>query len=105
MKTAASVVVRHGGPVARNYSRTPLIVYCEMTHEESRELLRQIASFGEPLPHLILTGGDPLQRPDLYDMIDEAQSLGLQVSITPSATEALTPAVIARLKAHGIQSL
>src|SRR5262249_60567064 len=129
MKTAASVVVRHGGPVARNYSRTPLIVYWEMTqacalacrhcraeamprchpneltHEESRELLRQIASFGEPLPHLILTGGDPLQRPDLYDMIDEAQSLGLQVSITPSATEALTPAVIARLKSHGIQTL
>ena len=113
----------------RNYSQNPLIVYWEMTqacalacrhcraeamlkchpgelnHEESRGVLRQIASFGEPLPHLILTGGDPLQRPDLYELIDEAQSLGLQVSITPSATDALTAEVIRKLKAHGIQSL
>ena len=54
---------------------------------------------------LVLTGGDPLQRRDLYALIDEAQSLGIQVSITPSATEALTPAVIVKLKEHGIQSL
>ncbi len=129
MNTAASVIVRKAHAVARNYAQTPLIVYWEMTqacalacrhcraeampkchpneltHEESRELLRQIASFGEPLPHLILTGGDPLQRSDLYELIDEAQALGLQVSITPSATEALTAEVIARLKAHGIQSM
>ncbi len=129
MNTAASVVVRKNRPVARNYAQTPLIVYWEMTqacalacrhcraeampkchpdeltHEESRELLRQIVGFGDPLPHLILTGGDPLQRPDLYELIDEAQSLGLQVSITPSATEALTAGTIAKLKEHGIQSM
>ena len=129
MNTAASVVVRKTRPVARNYAQTPLIVYWEMTqacalacrhcraeampkchpdeltHEESRELLRQIASFGEPLPHVILTGGDPLQRSDVYELIDEAQSLGLQVSITPSATEALTAGAIAKLKAHGIHSM
>jgi len=128
MNTAANVVARQGR-LERNYAQTPLIVYWEMTqacalacrhcraeampnchpneltHEESRKFLRQIAEFGQPLPHLILTGGDPLQRHDLYELIDEAQSLGLQVSITPSATEALTPDVIARLKRHGIQSL
>ena len=116
-------------PAARNYSQTPLIVYWEMTqacalacrhcraeailqchpyelnHEESRDLLHQIAEFGEPLPHLVLTGGDPLERRDLYALIDEAQSLGIQVSVTPSASEALTPAVIAKLKDRGIQSL
>ena len=129
MNHAASVVAGKNRSVARNYAQAPLIVYWEMTqacalacrhcraeampkchpeeltHEQSRELLRQIVDFGEPLPHLILTGGDPLRRPDLYELIDEARSLGLQVSITPSATEALTPAVIALLKAYGIQSL
>jgi radical SAM protein len=129
MNATADVVVRKGRPTARNYAHNPLIVYWEMTqacalacrhcraeampkchpneltHEESRELLRQIVGFGDPLPHLILTGGDPLERPDLYDLIDEARSLGLQVSITPSATEALNADVIRRLKDHGIQSL
>src|SRR5579864_6044781 len=129
MNPAANVIAGKKSRVARNYAQAPLIVYWEMTqacalacrhcraeampkchpneltHEESRALLRQIVSFGDPLPHLILTGGDPLRRPDLYELIDEARSLGLQVSITPSATEALTPGVISKLKLHGIQSL
>jgi radical SAM protein len=76
-----------------------------LDHAESRTLLRQIAAFDRPLPHLILTGGDPLKRLDLYDLIDEARSLGLTVSITPSATSTLTYDVLAKLKAHGIESL
>jgi len=39
--------------------------------------MRQILDFGDPLPQLILTGGDPLTRPDLYDLIDEARHLGI----------------------------
>lgn len=128
MNNSASVVAGRNR-VARNYSQAPLIVYWEMTqacalacrhcraeampmwhpnqltNEESRRLLRQIADFGDPLPHIILTGGDPLQRRDLYELIDEARSLGLQVSITPSATDALTADVIRKLKSHGIQSM
>lgn len=100
--------------VARNFAENPMIVYWEMTqacalacrhcraeasllrhpdelnHVESKRLLRQIASFGDPLPHLILTGGDPLIREDLFDIIDEANTLGLSVSITPAATQNLT---------------
>jgi radical SAM protein len=77
----------------------------ELDHAESRTLLRQIAAFDRPLPHLILTGGDPLNRPDIYDLIGEARSLGLTVSITPSATSTLTYDALAKLKAHGIESL
>ena len=54
---------------------------------------------------LILTGGDPLSRKDIYPLIDYANGLGLEVSITPSATPELTNEAIAKLKAHGIQSL
>ncbi len=77
----------------------------ELTHAESIDLLRQIAEFGDPLPHLILTGGDPLQRTDLYACIEEANALGLDVSITPSATQNLTRDIIGKLQGHGIQSL
>ena len=65
---------------------------------------KQIASF-DTKPHLILTGGDPIQRKDLYQIIDQAQRLGLTVSITPAATAELTVDVLAKLKASGIDSL
>ena len=117
----------HG--IGKDYSRSPMIVYWEMTqacalsckhcraeaipsphpleltHLESKAFLQQIVEFGDPLPHLILTGGDPLSRHDLYELIDHACGLGLQVSITPSATPALTADALDSLKRHHIQSL
>ena len=111
-----------------DYSRNPMLVYWEMTqacglacrhcraeavstphpseltYEEGKSLLHQIASFDKPLPHLVFTGGDPLRRADLFDLIDEARALGINVSITPSATQDLTLEVLAKLKAHDIDS-
>lgn len=112
-----------------DYSRNPMIVYwemtqacplacrhcraeavteahpCELNHEESRDLLRQIAAFGDPLPHVILTGGDPLKRKDLFEIIDYARELGISVSITPAASQQLSLGKMAELKAHGIEAL
>jgi AdoMet-dependent heme synthase len=68
-------------------------------------LLRQIVEFGDPLPQLILTGGDPLARADLYDLIDTAHELGIGVSITPAATPALTADVLLKLQQHGVEGL
>src|SRR4051812_36058641 len=92
----------HSMQVARDFSRNPLLVYWEMTQAcglackhcraeamaaphplelttaESKKLLAQIAGFGDPLPHLILTGGDPLSRKDLHQLIDDGRSLGLE---------------------------
>jgi radical SAM protein len=76
----------------------------ELTTEEGMNLLHQIAAFNNPTPHLVFTGGDPLRRTDLFELIDEARSLGINVSITPSATTDLTYDVLAKLKAHGIDS-
>ena len=114
---------------ARDYAMRPMIVYWEMTqacdlacrhcraeaistphenelaHAQSRDVLQQIVAFGKPFPHLILTGGDPLKRADLFELIDEARALGLTVSITPSATRTLTRDVLEKLKTHGIESL
>ena len=77
----------------------------ELTTTESKSFLKQLLGFGDPLPHLILTGGDPLRRKDIYSLIDYACGLGLEVSITPSATPELTNDAITKLKEHGIQSL
>jgi AdoMet-dependent heme synthase len=77
----------------------------ELSFDESVAFLRQIPEFGAPLPQLILTGGDPLARADLYELIDEARKLGIDVSITPAATSALTREVLLRLKQHGVAGL
>jgi AdoMet-dependent heme synthase len=120
---------QHAHQTPRDLARNPMIVYWEMTqacglacrhcraeamlqkhpnelnYSESRALLQQIIAFGDPLPHLILTGGDPMIRPDVYELIDEAVSLGIEVSITPAATQILTRDVIEKLWAHKISSL
>jgi MoaA/NifB/PqqE/SkfB family radical SAM enzyme len=56
----------------------------ELTNSESKDFLRQIIEFGDPLPHLILTGGDPLSRRDLYELITYARSLGLESPLRPA---------------------
>lgn len=77
----------------------------ELSTEEGFALLERLTAFGDPRPHLVLTGGDPLKRPDLFDLIAEARRLGFLVALTPSGTYALTEAAIDRLKAAGIWML
>jgi len=77
----------------------------ELSFDEGTAFLRQIGDFGAPLPQLIFTGGDPLARKDLYEVIDAARNLGIGVSITPAATPALTREVLVRLKQHGVEGL
>ncbi|MBI2936103.1 MAG: radical SAM protein, partial [Chloroflexi bacterium] len=77
----------------------------EMSTAEGFALLERLSAFGEPLPHLVMTGGDPLKRPDLYDLIAHARGLGFQVAVTPSGTPALTQGVIGNLKEAGVWML
>src|SRR6185369_6612931 len=53
----------------------------------------------------VITGGDPLKRDDVYDTIAYAKSVGLEPSVTPSATPLLTPEAIKKMKDHGVTRL
>lgn len=77
----------------------------ELSTSEGIALLDALRGFGEPLPHLVLTGGDPLARPDLFTLIHAARERGFTVSITPSGTYALTEDVLAALAEAGIATL
>jgi MoaA/NifB/PqqE/SkfB family radical SAM enzyme len=77
----------------------------ELTPAEGLWLLERIAAFGDPKPHVILTGGDPLERLDLFDLIFRARTLGLAVAVSPSATPLLTPAIIRRLADAGVGAI
>lgn len=78
----------------------------EMNTREAMQLMDAIAAFGGPhLPHLVITGGDPLQRPDLFTLIEYARSLGIRLSVTPAGTARIDGDVIRQLKAAGVSSL
>ena len=72
----------------------------ELSTEQGYRLLDEIRSFGEPL--MVFTGGDPLKRPDLYDLIRYSVKIGLRTNVTPSATPLLTAKAIEDFKAAGI---
>ncbi len=75
----------------------------ELSTTEALGLLDQLA---ELMPGvLVLTGGDPLKRPDLFDIIVAAVKRGLSVAITPSVTPLLTAAAIRQLAASGISRI
>jgi AdoMet-dependent heme synthase len=77
----------------------------ELDAAEGLRLIAQLAGFGAPLPHLVLTGGDALKRADLFALIAAAQGRGFGVSVAPSATPLLTADVIARLKVAGVEAV
>jgi MoaA/NifB/PqqE/SkfB family radical SAM enzyme len=68
-------------------------------------LLERLAEFGDPKPKVIFTGGDPLERADLFELIAHARSLELGVSVSPSATPKLTTEVVFRLANAGVEAI
>ena len=77
----------------------------ELTTEEGRALLERIAAFGEPPPLVVLTGGDPLRRPDVADLVAHGTRLGLSMSLTPSGTGAATAERLRALRDAGLARL
>ncbi len=75
----------------------------ELSTAEGKNLIDQIA--GMQVPVFVLTGGDPIKRPDLFELIAHARSVGVRVSLTPSATPLLTREIIVRLKESGLARL
>jgi radical SAM protein len=56
----------------------------ELSTEEGYQLIDRLSEFGSPI--LIFTGGDPMMRRDLFDLIKHAAQKGLRCSLTPTAT-------------------
>ena len=112
---------------ARDFAVRPLVVIWEMTqacdlkcmhcrasaqpHRHPRELstaeafnlVDQIANMRVPI--FVLTGGDPLKRPDLQAILEYARQRSVKTSLTPSATPLLTREAIFQLKKSGLMRL
>ncbi len=77
----------------------------ELSTGEAGRLLDRLAAFDSPAIHLVLTGGDPLKRPDLFELIERGRMKGLGVSVAPSGTPLLTSEVIAAFKQSGVEAI
>ena len=120
----------HMGQMVHDFSKNPLLVYWEMTQAcglackhcraeamPTRQSAGTLDGAEQALPEPVSRIRQSPSPSDSYrgrsaqpsatsiELIDYANGLGLEVSITPSATPELTNDAITKLKAHGIQSL
>ena len=75
----------------------------ELSTEEGKRLIDEIAAMEVPV--FVLTGGDPLKRPDVFELVRYATDSNVRISLTPSATPLLTRESIVRLKECGLARL
>jgi radical SAM protein len=74
----------------------------ELSKEQGLRLIDQLLEFGEPYPALLLTGGDPLMRPDFFDLVKYAKGRGVYVAVAASVTPRLNEEAIARMVKLGV---
>lgn len=77
----------------------------ELSTAEGAALIDSVRAFGDPPPLFVLTGGDPMRRPDLAELVRHAVSRGLTVALTPSGTAAVTKPRLKELRDAGISRI
>ena len=77
----------------------------ELSTSEGVRLLEEVAEFGEPRPMVVFTGGDPLMRDDLEELVSAARDLGLRASAAPAVTPLLTEERMRSLREAGLQGV
>jgi len=75
----------------------------ELTTAEGKGLIDQIAEMRVPI--FVFTGGDPLKRKDVFELVRYAAEKGVKVAVTPSATPLLTREAIFKFKEAGVVRL
>ena len=74
----------------------------ELTDKQCRKILASIAEFNKCV--IILTGGEPMERGDIYELIRHGRGLGLQM-VMATCGYAIDDAAIAGLKEAGVSAL
>jgi radical SAM protein with 4Fe4S-binding SPASM domain len=56
----------------------------DLTTEQARQMIRSLPETGRPI--LVFSGGEPLMRPDLFDLAADASALGLPIALATNGT-------------------
>ncbi|WP_276255824.1 TIGR04053 family radical SAM/SPASM domain-containing protein [Halomontanus rarus] len=76
----------------------------ELSTPEGKRLLEAAGEFGDG-QLVVLSGGDPLVRADVAELVSYGTDLGLRMTITPSGTRSLTRARIDELVDAGLRRM
>jgi radical SAM protein len=95
---ACGLACRHCRASARPF-RDPQ----ELTTAEGLRLVEDVARMGTPL--IVFSGGDPVSRPDLTELIRHAKRQDLRAATIPAATERLTQQLVCELKDAGLDQM
>ncbi len=95
---ACDLACRHCRASARPW-RDP----AELSTAEGEDLLGQVAELGTPI--VVLSGGDPLKRDDLFRLVEVGAALGIRMAAIPAATERLTERVIVEFVHAGLSQM
>ena len=71
----------------------------ELSTEEAKALIDTFPQVGKPI--IIFTGGDPMMRPDVYELVAYAHSKGLPCAFSPNGT-LITPETAQKIKDAGV---
>lgn len=71
----------------------------ELDTDKAKRIISQIASFSNPI--LVFSGGEPLLREDIYELIQYANAAGLRTAVATNAT-LITKEVASRLKQSAV---
>ena len=74
----------------------------ELTTDEVFSTINQLAEFGQPYPLIVFTGGDPLMRGDIFEIVEHATQKGFRTAIAFSGTKLATKRRLEKLKDAGI---
>lgn len=74
----------------------------ELTTEEGKKLLRDMKK--AKLGTIVFSGGEPLLRPDIYELIEYASSLGMMTLMGSNGT-LITPEIARELKTSGLKAI
>jgi len=77
----------------------------ELSFAEECRLLEALGGFGGRGPSVVLSGGDPLERPDVWELLHAGAGLGLDMAVSPSGTPSLAPAAVGRLARSGARAI
>jgi radical SAM protein len=83
----------------------PLRDPLELTTDQGRRLLDEIASLGAPRPLMVLTGGDPFERPDLVELVAHGTAAGLSMALSPSVTPRFTRPTLTTMREAGAKAV
>lgn len=82
------------------YSHSRDVAYGgELTHEQGTALIDDLAAFGAPV--ILFSGGEPLMRPDIFELIGRATQKKMRAVVSTNGT-LITADVAARLKEAGL---